>query len=377
MVWAGGLDATYRAAMTSSYSYFARVDVTDHFGNTLLTGLPFVNGTVTATLSSRVARTLALTVVRTYFPVTALGLPDPTAFLAPFGNRLRVVAGIAYGDGSTVTFPVFYGRVESAILNQGGDVAIAAVDLAADVVDAQFETPENSVATNPVGTEVKRIILEAVPNATFGAFDVAGSQVGALTWETDRGKALDDLAASVGMLWYALADGSFVLRTTPWAKSGLVPAVTITDGVGWPAKGGQASSYGVSLSRTDVYNSVVVTAERQGAAPLYAVARDLDPASATYYLGNFGKKPTLIQNQAPTSQQQCLSAATVALKSAKSIQFTVSPLVIPPDPSLELGDLLQLNLDGVVTKQAINGFTLPLREGQGMSLDLRAYAPVS
>lgn len=377
MVWTGGLSATYRNAMLGSFTYTTRVDVTDHFGTVLISDLPIITGTVSATLGSRVSRQTSLTVDRSYFPVSDLGTPDPSALLAPFGNRLRIFAGITYGDGNTALFPVFYGRIESVVLTQSGDMSVAGVDLAADVVDAQFETPENSVATNAVGSEIKRLITEAVPNAVYGTSDTAGGVVGALTWETDRGRALDDLAASVGMLWYPLADGSFVIRTSPWAKSGLTPVVTITDGSLWPAKAGQAQSFGVTLSRTDVYNSVVVTAERQGAPPLFAAARDLDASSATYYLGPFGKKPNLIQNQAPTSQGQCLAAALTALRGAKSIQFTVSPLTITPDASLELGDLIQLSLDGVTSQQIINGFTLPLREAQGMSLDLRAYAPVS
>lgn len=377
MVWAGGLDAIYRDAVSRSYAYTVRCDVCDRSGTVLYRDLPFVDGSVSATLSSRVARTLAMTVTRDWFPVTTVGTPDPKALLAPFGNRLRVFAGITYGDGNQVLFPVFYGRIESVILAQSGQVAVNAVDLAADVVDAQFEAPENSAPNNAVGTEIKRLITEALPNATYGASDTAGGRVGALTWEQDRAKALDDLAASVGMLWYPLADGSFVIRTSPWAKSGQVAQVTVTDGQVWPANAGQAQTFAATLSRTNVYNSVVVTAERQGETPIYAIARDLDPTSPTYYLGNFGKKPTLIQNQTPLTQQQCSSQALVWLKGARSIQFTISPVQIMPDASLELGDLVQFNVDVVRSTQVINGFTLPLRESSAMLLDLRAYAPVS
>jgi hypothetical protein len=181
------------------------------------------------------------------------------------------------------------------------------------------------------------------------------------------------------MLWYPLADGSFVQRLTPWTKPGQTASITLTDGtsVAYGATGAIAD-WTITVSRTSVYNSVVFTSERQdGTAPVYAIVRDTTPASPTYYLGNFGRKPLLVQNQVALSQSQCLTAAQNLLKQSKAITQVWDPVSIVPDASLELGDLVTISADGAKDTQVITGFTLPLRENGEMSLSLRAYAPVT
>lgn len=379
MVWAGGLDAQYRDALTRSHNVYMRVDILDRAGNVLKADLPFIDGSVRATLSSRVARALSLTVDRSWFPLASNGAIDSAGLLTPFGNRLRVRRGITYGDGSVVSFPVFYGRIEQVQMARSGQVGVSASDLAADVVDAQFETPESSVTTNTITTEFRRLILEALPDATFGTSDLTGVKIPAIAWQSDRAGALDDMSATVAMLWYPLADGSFVQRLTPWTKPGQTPSITLTDGTNAAfGQQGMIADWTITVSRTSVYNSVVFTAERQdGSAPAYAIVRDSVATSPTYYLGNFGRKPLLVQNQTALSQAQCLVAAQNLLKQSKAITQVWDPVSITPDASLELGDLVRVNADGAADIQVITGFTLPLRETGDMSLSLRAYAPVT
>jgi hypothetical protein len=52
-------------------------------------------------------------------------------------------------------------------------------------------------------------------------------------------------------------------------------------------------------------------------------------------------------------------------------------VTIVPDASLELGDLVDMSADGAADTQVITGFTLPMRETGDMSLNLRAYSPVT
>jgi hypothetical protein len=379
MVWAGGLDAQYRDALTRPHTAYSRVDVLDRQGNVLQSDLGFIDGNVRATLSSRVARVLGLTVDRSWFPLTSSGAIDTGGLLTPFGNRLRVYRGITYGDGSVASFPVFYGRIEQVQMNRAGQVSLTANDLAADVVDALFETPQSSVTSNTINEEFQRLVLGALPDATFGTSDPTAAKIPPLAWQSDRAQALDDMSATVAMLWYPLADGEFVQRLTPWTKPGQTASVTLTDGTDVAyGVNGSVADWTITVSRTGVYNSVVFTSERQdGSAPVYAIVRDLDPTSPTYLSGNFGKKPLLIQNQAALTQSQCLSAAQSALKVATAITQTWDPVSIVPDASLELGDLTDMFADGAVSTQVVTGFTLPLRETGDMSLSLRAYAPVT
>jgi hypothetical protein len=379
MVWVGGLDAQYRDALTRPHTVYNRVDVLARNGTVLYSDLPFIDGSVRATLSSRVARVLTLSVDRSWFPLLTNGSFDTSGLLAPFGNRLRASRGIAYGDGTIVSFPVFYGRIEQVQMARSGQVSIAANDLAADIVDAQFETPESAVTTNSISTEFRRLVREALPDATFGVSDLTGTLIAPVAWQSDRAQALDDMSATVAMLWYPLADGSMVQRLTPWTKPGQVAQVSLADGTGAaPGVNGAIADWTITVSRTGVYNSVVFASERQdGTAPVFATVRDVNPASPTYYLGNFGRKPLLIQNQAALTQSQCLQAAQSNLKAATAITQVFDPVSIPPDASLELGDLIAMTAEGAASTQVIVGFTLPLRETGDMSLSLRAYAPVT
>jgi hypothetical protein len=378
MVWAGGLDAQYRDALTRPHVVYNRVDVLARDGSVLYSDLPFIDGNVRATLNSRVARVLTLTVDRSWFPLLDNGSFDSGGLLAPFGNRLVAYRGIQYGDGSTASFPVFYGRIEQVQMGRNGAVSISGNDLAADVVDAQFESPQSSVTTNTISTEFRRLVQEALGDATFGTSDLTGVKIPPLAWQNDRAQALDDMSATVAMLWYPLADGSFVQRLTPWTNPGQVAQVALADGTNAaPGVNNAISDWTVTVSRTGVYNSVVFASERQdGSKPVYAVVRDTDSDSPTSYLGNFGRKPLLIQNQSALTQSQCLAAAQSALRQATAITQTWDPVTIVPDASLELGDLIAMSADGAASTQVIVGFTIPLRETGDMSLNLRAYAPV-
>lgn len=379
MVWAGGLDARYRDALLRPHSVYNRVDVLARSGEVLYSGLPFIDGSVRATLTSRVARVITLSVDRSWFPLLSNGSVDPDGLLSPFGNRLAAYRGITYGDGAIVQFPVFFGRIEQVQMSRSGQVSVGANDLAADVVDAIFETPQSSVPTNTITTEFRRLVTGALPDAAFGTSDLTSTKIAPIAWQSDRAQALDDMSATVAMLWYPLADGSFVQRLTPWTNPGQTAQITLSDGTGLAPGGlGSIADWTTTVSRTGVYNSVVFTSERQdGTAPVHAVVRDLNPSSPTYFLGNFGRKPLLIQNQAALTQGQCVQAATSTLKSATAITQTWDPVSIVPDASLELGDLLDMSADGVTSTQVVTGFTLPLRESGDMSLSLRAYSPVT
>lgn len=378
-MWAGGLDAQYRDALTRPHTAYNRVDVLARDGTVLQADLPFVDGSVRATLNSRVARVLSLSVDRSWFPLLSNGSIDTGGLLTPFGNRLRASRGIVYGDGSVASFPVFYGRIEQVQMGRNGQVSLSANDLAADVVDAQFETPQSSIPANTISTEFRRLVRDALTDATFGTSDLTGVKIPPLAWQSDRAQALDDMSATVAMLWYPLADGSFVQRYVPWTKPGQVAQVTLSDGTGAaPGVNNVVADWTITVSRTGVYNSVVFASERQdGTPPVFATVRDLAVTSPTFYLGSFGRKPLLIQNQSALSQSQCLAAAQSALKAATAITQTWDPVSIVPDASLELGDLVALTAEGAASTQVIVGFTLPLRETGEMSLNLRAYAPVT
>lgn len=368
----GGLDATYRQALATSHSRYFLVEVLDGAGNVLPIpadrtsaegGLIFIGGSVSATLGNRTTRQLDLTLDETLYPV------GPGFILAPYGNRVRVWAGIQFAEGTVYRWVIFTGRLQDDVNSINGEVTVGAADRANEVVEAMFVRPENSSVGNTVSAEFQRLVSDGVPDAVFGPSDPVGLTVPQLTWESDRAGALDEMATSAGTYWYALADGSFVLRR--YAFGTAAPSVlTLHDGPGGTV--GAAPSRG----RQTIFNSVTVTGERvDGSAPVWALAQDLNPASPTYVRGNFGLRHTTLNLQTPQTQGSAQSAANDFLRT--SIALTEAwTWGQPLDAALELGDVVTLNArgeSGII--QVVSAFVISLEAAGAMSVTGRAQVP--
>lgn len=361
----GGLDGMYRAALKSSHSPYLRVEVLDGEDNVLLSVDPdeplYLGGQVSATLTSRVARQCQVTFDESLYPFEADGA------LAPYGNKIRATRGVQYADGTFQAWTVFYGRIQDTTLNDDGTCTVVAADPSADVIENLFLTPTASQAGNTVGNEVRRLISDAVPTARFAPFDPFPTVVQPLTWQLDRGQALDELAQSVGAFWYALADGQFVLRRYAWTVP-QVPVITYTDG-----DGGEVFSSTASRSREAVRNSLTVTGERlNGDDAVFATAQDTNPSSPTFYGDRFGRRHALLRLQTPATQATATGAAFDNLKRltalVESWRWEMSP-----DASLELGDAVTLNVRGrsdII--QVVASYTIPLDLSGPMTVNGRS-----
>jgi hypothetical protein len=372
----GGSDAMYRAVLGAPHEHYARIEVWSGLGVQLdvlepaasdgsrpAEGLVFLPGTsVSATLGQQVARTLNLVVPSSYYPV------NPTDLLAPFGNEIRAYYGVRLGDGDlTYVWQVFRGRIQDVSMQAGsGTCSVVCEDRGRDVLDVGFVQPENSNAGDQVLVEFQRLINGAVTDATFGVSDVPGTIVRPLTWQSDRGGALDELAQSVGALWYALANGDFVMRTYPWARA-QPPVVTLTD-----AEGGSVQGWEVSRSRSRIYNTVTVTGERlNGDEAVFATAQDTNPVSPTYVAGGFGIRSYLSRLQTPATEGGAAGVAQQLLRTAIA-PTELWQLEVSPDGALELGDPVRLLIDGRNVVQVVSGFSLPLDLSGNMSVSVRS-----
>ena len=368
---AGGADPLYRAALSTPHTQYVKVDVLDGNGNLLPLpdqsvgedgGLLIEGGFISATLTSRVTRNLTVFVDQSLYPA------DPGDLLAPYGNRLTVTYGLKFADGGRYAWTAFTGRIQRPLLTPDGRVAVPAADRANEIIEAGFVVPENSQVGDTVNSEFVRLVSDALGDAVFGASDTFFETVPLLTWSTDRAAALDEMATSVGAFWYALADGSFVLRRYPWTVAAS-PVVTLSDGQDGMILGSP------SRDRSDVNNSITVTGERaDGTAPVIALAEDNNPASPTYVSGPFGRRHRTINLQTPQTQGTAQTAANAWLRRSIALQETWT-WTQPPDAALELGDVVSLNAydrSGII--QVVSGFTLPLEVGNPMTV--RAHAQV-
>lgn len=366
----GGTDTLYRDVLAAGHRHYVRIEVWSGTGVQLAIpapmgdpegGLVYESGILSATLGSRVTRTLSLSVPYQFYPTA------PTDLLAPFGNELRVYRGVTLGDGSNLyTWQVFRGKIQDVTRSSAGDCSVYCTDRASEVVDHAFESPQNSQTSNTVFQEFQRLVLDAVPNANFGTSDPFNTPVQPLTWEYDRGSALDEMATSATAVWYALANGDFVMRKLPWI--GNRPAVlAVTD-----LPGGFVNGWTRRRSRSDIFNVVTVTGERlNGDAPVFATASDTNPASPSYTLGGFGIKSKLERLQTPATQGAALAAAE-SLLATYITPIEEWTLQFPPDASLELGDVLQVDVDVASVRQVVTGFTLPLDLSQNMTISTRS-----
>lgn len=369
----GGSDALYREVLSTPHRHYVRVEVWSGTGVLLNSfipahqegdpegGLVFYDGNLTASLGSRVARNVMLSIPMDLYPI------EPTDLLAPFGNELRIFLGVTLGDGSDeYTWQVFRGRIRDVEVNSDGNCTVLASDRSADVADVNFVSPQNSQPGNTVYAEWLRLIADAVPDATFGASDTFTKTVEALTWDFNRASALDEMARSVGAVWYPLANGDFVLRRFPWAVSS-PPVVTLTD-----EPGGTVNGWRVRRSRDSIFNVVTVSGERlNGDAPVFATASDNTVGSPTSVTGNFGVRSRVERLQTPSTQGGALGTAESLLRTyiAPIEEWT---LVVVPDAALELGDVLRLLVNGRDVIQVVTGFSLPLGLGSDMSISTRS-----
>lgn len=370
----GGTDLLYRNALATAHESWTAIDVYDGSGtflrrleksatDTILDpNRSILSGSVTATLSNRVARTCTFTVHEDMYPILE------TDLLAPYGNFIRAYHGIRFADGDTrYTWQVFEGRIQDTDLDSSGTVSVSCSDWATDVVEDEFTTPFNSTVGLDCVFQIQQIISDRFPDATFGTSDTFGLTMPQLTWQSDPGQALDEIAQSLGAFWYPLANGDFVVRSIPWTVAGS-PVVTFSQG-----DGGAITGYRVGRSRSEVYNVIVVTGERSdGTTPVFAVSSDNNPASPTYVLGNFGRrgKNTYLQTPATTGTVQ--SVANDLLQSSKALTESWD-LAVVPDASLELGDVVAIEAAGRTgIIQVVSGFQLPLDFSGPMTINLRS-----
>lgn len=351
--------ALYRQTLPYSWRRECRLEVF-HAGVRVADNQAVVSGQVRASLLSRVTRTADLVVDPSLFGV------DPIDVLSPYDAVLRISAGVGYPDGSREIFPIFTGRVFDLFRRGDGAVEVQAEDLASDVIGFRFERPETSITSNTIVEEIQRLIGEAIDSPTFGTNDVTDADVPFLVWDEDRGKALDDLAQAVQGRWYALGDGSFVVRQYPY--QGAVPALSITDGAG-----GTVSTATRHVTRAGAANSITVVSERMdGTNPVRVTVRDIGTTSPTRFGGPFGKVSQIIKVQTPLSNAEALELAQAQL--AASIALTEQWVAdIVPDHTLEPGDVVSLSYRGLSAVQVLDQITYPLVSGS-MQVQGRASA---
>lgn len=349
----------YRQALPNPTRRVTRVEVF-HSGSRVgdFTSGLLVGGSVTARLTAQVTRNLTMQLDPAYYPAL------PSDLFSAEQAIVKVSCGIGYPDGSREIFPIFTGRVYDVVEDPDGGVTVLGEDRAAEVLDFPFEQPVASLTGEPITSEIRRLIVQAIPDAVFGTNNVTDSAVPQLVWDDQRGKALDDLATAVQGRWYTLGDGSFVVREYPYV--GGTPVVSLLD-----QSGGVNITARVAKTRRGVANSVTVISERMdGTTPIRVTQRQSDPASPFYFGGPYGQVSEVIKVQTPLTAAEAQALAQARLMAAQALaeQWQIGCV---PDYTLEPGDTVHAEYRSHSSNQVIDSITWPLAQGD-MTLQTRA-----
>lgn len=355
-----GTRAEYRAAYQRPHRPFVRCEVwNDTEQVDELTEL--LGGSVTCALTSQVTRRGSIVVPAELMPT------DESDLLAPFGNRLRIFRGIRYGEVA-FEFPVFTGLIVTATRKPREPCTITFADRAYEVDENDFEAAEETRAGDTIVSEIQRLIVEGVPHPQFGDHDPINARAGAQVFDDSRSQACDQLADAGGAFWYALADGRYVVRRVPWAYqldgADVDPVATYFEKPDfYDTNSGTITDYSRSMSRENVYNVVVGTADQpDGAEPRRAIARDTDAASPTYIGGKFGRRVLKAEFPSAAGREVVQFGAETLLRRSRASAESL-PWDMIPDPSLELGDPVELVLGDRRLLRIVAEFTMPLTEG--------------
>jgi hypothetical protein len=342
------------------------------YGGAKVDDLLFVSGSVSEDRNAVVRRTFTGAIDPRMSPTS---LNDK---LTPWGSYVKVWRGIRFPNNEVTDFLVFTGRIEEVDFGRF-QVNIRCSDLAADVADARFEAPRSGTKTMTFVDQIKALITEAVPSATFNV-TVTGTNltktiVTPATWDRERTEALDGLALVIGAEWYAQPDGVFAIAPSP-AITESSPAVWIVDA----GDTGVVVERGTQIDRAGVYNAVVVNGEPpDGQAPAYGVARDTNPVSLVKWGGPYGKVPRFFSTQFITTNADATAVALSMLGDAISGTRSVTIRCVV-NPKLRAGDIVFVQTEADSEYDGmyfIHSLTIPLEPESPMSLVCNtALAPV-
>lgn len=334
----------------------------------LASDLPISGGSVTVDGGSQVRRTLSVTIADPSLDPKV----DPLAVLAPFGSDLIVKRGIRFPNGTVEWAPLGRFRIESVQAAVAQDaIAVTGSDRAAYVKDARFTAITQSNTSNTVVAEITRLLTEALPGLTVTNLTTATNSTPSVYWERDRWEAIEQLGQAIG------ADVYF----DPTGNGVIAPAPAISNTPAWWVDAGELGvmvNGGRETSREYTYNGVVASGESGGdTPPVTATVWDTNPASPTYWLGTFGKKPYFYVSPLLTTGAQCTSAATSMLNRVRGMIRQLD-LSCVPNPALESGDVIRVRFpDGATETHLVDSFTVPLDPSTAMSLKTRSPDPAT
>ena len=334
------------------------------------------------------------------------GIVPDSAFdaLAPFGNELRLWRGIRldksvplnYASLTSYTYTTLatqyatYGSAQSARTIEEDDelVPLGVFEIeSVRIVDGQAgirvdvtgsdrssliqKSAWTDVYSIPSGTNVGTAISallsdrydEVETKFTQTSFTLPQVVLGADSSSVDPWTDAQSLATASGYQLYFDGEGYAVLEPS-LAYDDTYPVATY-------AENSEAMLLSVTrtLSNSDTFNGVIATGEgTEAGGTIRDDEWDDDPASPTYYLGIFGKRPYFFSSPLILTQTQAVNAASAILATKKGATENIEWTQIV-DPSLDAGDLVSVENSGTKVSKVliIDRLSIPLKSNGTMS----------
>lgn len=288
-----------------------------------------VGGTVRVSASAKVRRQVEMT-------LEARPPRNAAHPLAPFGNLIRVERGVVL-DGVPVLVPLGLFRIDDADEDQGL-TRVAGSDLSVIFSEEATEWSLGTETNQKVGQVVDRLLeLRGIPVnvAMLYNFSLPPSVI---PDNSDRWEKSLELAKACGVDLRLTPEGIVEARDAIGLDTG-APVWTVSDG-----PGGVLVEATPRMSRsTGTYNRLILSQE--GALSngwfIRADVKDDNPASPTFYDGNFGRVSRRQSSDLLWDQAQAERAARAILASQLGRVATID-LQSLPNPALEEGDVIRV-----------------------------------
>lgn len=353
------LTTTYaRTTPSKSHSAFAKATVIQK-GVELPGEIPLVGGAVSVDAGAAVRRRATGLQLVGYYPE-----------IDPYTCELKLWRSV--GD-EYVPLGVF--RLENPTFSSdrsGVTTALEAFDRAYVVSQLRLprpwtvqDTPENLNGTK-VDVAIRQLLQSRAPWLEFD-FTASNYRVPTTTFEeqTDPWEASLLMAEGAGLELFFNPLGRCVLRPLATADSA---NVVVEFG-----KGARILKVERKQVTRDVKNHAIVTGENtELPAPVRAEAYDDDPQSPTYYLSDFGDRPTWLRSQFITTEEQCLSAAKALVARSAGRAESVR-MDFMPDGALDANDVVSIYRPeiGVDAIHALDTLEIPLFVNAAMTCATR------
>lgn len=324
--------------------------------------IPLEDGSATFDATAQIQGTIDITTSQSW-PVNSQDLATP------YGNEVFLERGVVYGDGSTEWVSLGYYRIDSVEQKVAplGSLEIQGSDRMAGIIDGQITSPITFAAGTTVLAVIESLVTDVYPWAVFdydASLATATISV-AQTTTDDRYGFLDALIASYGMIWYWDYRGILWIHLPPTIAN---PVATISSG-----GHGVLVTLDRTLDRTGIFNGCVATGQSASSdPPVIATLVDSNPASPTYWYGQFGQVPQFYSSSFLTTTAQCVAAANSLLLQSTGLPYEIDFGMVP-NPSLALWDPITITYLGgnVVENHVIKQLVIGLMADEVMTAQTR------